>query len=412
MAIGLVLLVAGPFFAMSSAFFAGSAYAWCCSCACPACIPQQHNQTRQHITNEFKQHQNWMIDTFFNQYIRPAMQEMTEQLTAVGYQQVEIIGAFLDAKHQLETQRLFQEKQADAHKAYHPSEGICTFGTGAKALAASDRLAEYNATALTQQQLQRQLLTDRRSAAASSGGELIDRLNQFKTTYCNPNDNNNGLNQMCGNGGPPDRQNRDIDFTRLVDSPLTLELNYRDGGAPTPDEEDVIALSNNLFSHRLFKAIQPSYLDKESNQEDLLDARAVIAKRSVALNSFNSIVGMKSEGSSGSGEFLGAILKELAMPDNEVLEMLGDNPSYFAQMEVLSKKIYQDPRFYANLYDKPVNVARKGVAMQAIQLMQDRDLYRSQLRTEAMLSILLETELMKIQEDVEGRLTKITGQEG
>jgi hypothetical protein len=47
---------------------------------------------------------------------------MTEQLSAVAMQQMEIIGTFLDAKQQLETQRLFQEMAAQAQKDYTPSE--------------------------------------------------------------------------------------------------------------------------------------------------------------------------------------------------------------------------------------------------------------------------------------------------
>jgi len=40
---------------------------------------------------------------------------MTNQLTATSMQQVQIIGSFFDAKHQLETQRMFQQMTAEAH---------------------------------------------------------------------------------------------------------------------------------------------------------------------------------------------------------------------------------------------------------------------------------------------------------
>jgi hypothetical protein len=76
-------------------------------------------------------------------------------------------------------------------------------------------------------------------------------------------------------------------------------------------------------------------------------------------------------------------------------------PSYYAQMEVLTKKIYQNPDFYTNLYDKPANVERKEVAMQAIGLMQKFDLFKSYLRTEASLSVLLETSIQDLQDKVQ-----------
>lgn len=380
---------------------------------CCACVFAAHAATQAHITGQFIAHQLWMIEVFFKQYILRAMMMMTEQLTAVAMQQMFIVGSFFDAKHQLETQRLFQQLHAQAHKDYHPSEGVCEVGTAARALAASDRKAEFNMIALGQHSMQRQLLSNKTSAGVGTAGDVSDRVEKFKTTYCDPADNNSGLDTMCGGGGAADRRNKDVDFTRAIEAPLTLQVDFTNGTASNPDEEDVIALSKNLFAHTLFRTLPETYLKVGKNQEKYLDGRAVMAKRSVAQNSFNALVGMKSEGSGGSTAFLGAILRELAMPDDEIREVLGsERPSYFAQMELLTKKIYQNPDFYTNLYDKPVNVARKGVAMQAIQLMQDRDLYRSQLRTESMLSVLLEIEISKIQDSVQNEWDGVTGGEG
>ncbi len=100
--------------------------------------------------------------------------------------------------------------------------------------------------------------------------------------------------------------------------------------------------------------------------------------------------------------YLGAILVELGIPEEEIAEYLGDPanepeayPSYYAQLELLAKKIYQNPDFYANLYDKPANVARKSVALKAIDLMLDRAIYESQLRQEMSMSVLLSSRLRK-----------------
>ena len=73
--------------------------------------------------------------------------------------------------------------------------------------------------------------------------------------------------------------------------------------------------------------------------------------------------------------------------------MIGLRPSYYAQLELLAKKIYQNPDFYANLYDKPANVKRKRVALQAIELMLDRAIYESQIRQEMAASVLLSARL-------------------
>jgi len=137
-------------------------------------------------------------------------------------------------------------------------------------------------------------------------------------------------------------------------------------------------------------------------QKLYLQLRSVAAKRSVAQNTFNSIVGMKSEGTSDTSlvsggppltrSFLAAAFKQLmptGTPDAEIYAIIGENPSYYAQLEVLSKKIYQNPDFFSGLYDKPANIARKSTAMKAIDLMLDRVLYESELRQEMLLSVLL-----------------------
>ncbi len=76
-------------------------------------------------------------------------------------------------------------------------------------------------------------------------------------------------------------------------------------------------------------------------------------------------------------------------------------------MEVLTKKLYQNPMFYSELYDKPANVERKTVAMQAIELMQRRDMYRSVLRSEATLSVMLETALIEQQEKLSNEIARL-----
>lgn len=103
--------------------------------------------------------------------------------------------------------------------------------------------------------------------------------------------------------------------------------------------------------------------------------------------------------------YLKKLVVELGVPEDEVEDILGKNPSYFAQMEVLAKKIYQNPVFYTELYDKPANVDRKALALKAIGLMQDRDIYKSFLRSEAVMSVILEEMLMKQQTAITNELS-------
>ena len=140
-----------------------------------------------------------------------------------------------------------------------------------------------------------------------------------------------------------------------------------------------------------------------------MDARAISAKRAVASNSMGAITAMKVKGTDDSQPFIYALIKEMGGDDmsvDEIKELIGEKPSYFAQMEILTKKLYQNPNFYTELYDKPANVMRKDVAIQAATLMQKRDLYRSYLRSEMVLAVMLEAALQSEQNRIMNEINK------
>ena len=59
-------------------------------------------------------------------------------------------------------------------------------------------------------------------------------------------------------------------------------------------------------------------------------------------------------------------------------------------MDILTKKLYQTPSFYANLMEGKTNVARQSGAMESLELMQDRDIYNSMRRSEMLLALLIQ----------------------
>lgn len=385
-----------------------------CNCQkCATDIPQHYGQVRITISEEFELHRTWFVNNFWFENIRPALALMASQLTAVGMQQINMIGALLDAKNQLETQRLFQQMTAEAHKDYYPSEGMCTFGTTVRSLASSERKSDLAQTVLAERMGQRQRMAGDSLSKNSDDSDILSRLDVFRTTYCDPSDNAKGLETLCPNSDKPTRRNMDIDFTRNIESRMTLNVDFtEDNNTATPDEQDVFALAANLFSHNVpRRRLEPSMLARTDGKinlnvvESYMDLRAIFAKRSVAMNSFAAITGERAAGSPESAPYVKALIKELGLERPEEIEkFLGENPSYFAQMEVLTKKLYQNPTFYTELYDKPANIERKTAAMQAIGLMQDRDLFNSLLRTEAVLSVLLETMLQKEQSKIASNL--------
>ncbi len=399
------------------------------------------------IEDEFIELEEFIVHEMWEQSILPAMMLAAEQFTAVAIQQAMAIGMFIDAESQMDAQRLLQEIRAKVHKDYHPSVGMCEFGSVMKSIAATERRGEVTAVILAQRSQDRQL-----GQANSSGtyGNDLDhdvRIMHFKTLFCNEHDRGSALSSACSdvawtglNADTRVRVNKDIDYFTLVDSPWTMKLDFTneeiiDVSASTnpnihnEDEEHLLAMVSNLYAHKTFPRVPARLLVNDigkeltTMQKAYMDMRSIVAKRSVAENSFYAISAMKAEGNrrppptaGGSGPstlpmsariYMESILRELGVPAADTLTLLGDNPSYYAQMEVLTKKLYQNPDFYTNLYDKPANVERKTVALQAIKLMQKFDVLKSSLRNEASTSILLELAVMDLQREVEDQIQAI-----
>ena len=359
-------------------------------------IKQEAEEERKYITSELTKFENWLVGDFFNKYVRVAMQDMASTLTAAGLQQVAIFGTFLDGAQQLENQRTMQSLTADAHANYQTSTEMCAIGTVAIGLGAASRNGEALAIELARRSQARQLGSMDTAATTGPVSDRASRLARFKQRYCNPAANDGGLSAAICPNTPAAGQDRDIDYSATLAAPNDV-----------PDNADVIALDNNLFSSNLFTQQTEALFKNSTVIEPYLDARSVIAKRSVAENSFFALAGMKSAGSdtaNNSGAYVQAIFQQLGASADDAKALTGTRPSYYTLLDALTRRLYQSPAFFSNLYDTPANVARKDVAMQALGLMLDRDQYKSELRSEANLAVLLELDLTPAYQSVQRRI--------
>lgn len=345
----------------------------------------------------------------------PIWMYMAEQFTTTMMWHTETVGKFLDAKIQLETQDVFRRRMAETHKRYQPSVSMCTIGTNVRSLAASERKGELSAHAMNMRLMDRQLGTEGGSAVMGPASDQLGRIVYFRKRVCDRFDNNRhddnpntGFGNICDTAPRTDGTvNMDVDFTRLMMNPRTLNVDPTNiGGAQDNQSDKVYALAANLYGNKVPSLIQIGSDTQVAAANRLLDLRSVIAARSVAQTPYNALVGLKARGSAQSNtdtlQYMSLLLEELGMTATEVSAFLGENPSYYAQMEVMAKKMYQNPDFYRELYDKPENVKRKSVAMSAIAAMLDREIFESSIRAEAMLSQLLEMKVIIRQEGLDG----------
>ena len=360
-------------------------------------------------------------------YVQP-LQLMAEQLTVVAMQQIAIIGTFFDAKEQLEAQRTHQSLKAEAIKDYHPSDQMCRIGSYMRSLANAEIKMGHDHLVLSDVLLSK--YTNQQNMSTYLGGELDveTRIQQYARTYCDPRDNDSGLDVLCDYDGlvptppgaiNPRRVNKDVDFARTVEYPFTMDINFTDDQL-TDDEEDVIALGRNLYWTRAFSHATDEELNQ--NSEYFMQSREFSALAGLAHNSFTKLVSMKASspapppGVQPGWSYMKTMMREImAIPpggtaadrDNEINRLVGERPSYYAQMDVLTKKLYQSPNFYTNLYDKPVNIERINTSLEAIRLMQLRDHYDAALRREMLLSGLVENQIYTDAEKIQGILENL-----
>jgi hypothetical protein len=365
------------------------------------------------------QHEQWWDNTFWKNYFLVGLQQFTDRAAEAMIMQAAMIGGFMDAQNHLNAQRTLQEMTATAMKNYMPSEAVCQMGTLSRSLASSQARSRVVQLVMSERSQARQLGKQNMAGAPGPDDDRLSRLSQFQKTFCDPQDNNNGLAKLCGDaGGPNDRHNLDIDFTRAIDTKPTLNINMTDSSV-TPDEAGVFALGNNLYSHEIFKRSTSADLKgtgANDGRSAYMDFRSIVAKRSAAENSYNTLVGMKAAGTEASRIYIKQMLANLGMSETDIRRYINVPtkpsvpnppklfPSYSSQMEILTKKIYQDPSFYVHLMDKPANVQRQYAAMQSFGLMQQRDIFETIVRSEMLLSLIVEMEVAKYQDYVQNRI--------
>ena len=192
------------------------------------------------------------MGTFWLQHILPYLMLMNQHFVslAVAMDNAFYVGALLDGKQELEAQRLVNQLMADAHRDYLPSMGMCVFGTNVRSLADAERRGEYTRFVMSQRAQDREL--GHRNALGADGMhfDLRARMAQFKIRYCDTQQDGGELallvrDQRAGTKA----RNADVNYTQLVDSPLTLDIDFARATAPPTDEEtDIFALADNLYS--------------------------------------------------------------------------------------------------------------------------------------------------------------------
>ncbi len=389
------------------------AQARCCVCCPQAVLQLYHVQTVLVVTTAHTMAFTMLRDqllssVWWHMGVKPLLQQMALELNTAGWSQVAQIGAFIDGKVMNETLVDMQVHQAKIAKRQIPAVSMCKFASLNKSLAQADSRARMVHNVLNEYSLSR-TLGDGGMSGATKALDTASRYRTATSIHCDRQSQGGEMVNLCSAGTNSNGYtSKDINFTDAIDSANTINLGF-DGTIsslfnntdtnPYNNNEvaNVMAMKSFLYQNELPPRAPQSNLahDVDGHQSKYLRWRGSVAKRTVAENSFDSLVGMKTaSGVAGSAAYQ-AQLASLGASAADIAASTKAAPSYWAQMEQLTKTIYQNPDFYMNLYDNPNNVIRQSAAMEAVGLMQMRDYYESLIRSEMALSIMLDTEVSK-----------------
>jgi len=371
------------------------------------------------ITQDFFKayRKDFIMNSFYKCPVENNFKSLANEIRNVLYLKMAAFGSFLDASILNDSLREIQVSSAQSVQSYAPSDQICRFGTLSRSLSASDERVNLSRLVLSEIGLTKNLGTKSSISAAGRGQENDSRLKGFVDLFCDLNDNNNGLNKLCQTATiiKDIDLNKDVDYARLLGTGVTINADLTDTNA-TQDEKNLIALSHFLYGHRqpLKRITITDINETKGSIEQYTEYRSVVARRAAAQNSYNTLAAMKMAGSGASDQYLRATLNQIGLSGGDELKYLGAQntgypavkSSYNSQMNLLTRQVFQDPAFYANLMDSKANVKRTSASLQAIGLMQGRDTYRSMARSEMLINLLVELEARKMINNVQGKKIK------
>ena len=362
--------------------------------------------------NEYRR--DFIMDSFYTNTVEPDFKSVADEMGNAVRMRISAWGAMIDASIMNDTLKDLGVVTSQSLQGYTPSEQICRIGTLSRGLASSESKMDADRIVLSDGGLNKNLGRAYSISASGLGLEFESRLREFVEKFCSLKDNNDAMDGLCHIASPVVdwKHNRDIDYTRLLGYGTTINADLTDTNG-TWDESNLFAMGHYLYGHRQpTRRISYAELSSAGNSEELYaEYRSVAARRAAAQNTYNTLTAMKMAGSGGSEAYIKDVLQYIGISGTTADVFLGakTNPtdaavksSYNQQMNLLTKQIYQDPTFYANLMDSKANVKRTSAALQGIGLMQGRDTYRSMTRSEMLMAILVEMEAREIANNVQG----------
>lgn len=365
-----------------------------CSYNCPLVFAQ--NRINSYTTSRVNDHKSWVQNTLWPAILED-LQVLTDQLAGVSPAAMSSLGMITDGAQTQTTQRRLQKLKAESVNRNRPNLKMCSVATMTKGLTNSEDNGRVFSASLSNNMKTRFLGGENTQGADGVDSDKRARWNMFVSQYCDPDSENGALGEQCQNIDPANFD-KDVDFARLV------------GGADTIAAEDthaVTLMASYLYGHDIprnrFKGNSIDPKKNSRNYELYEQMRSIMAMRSIAANSFQSVVALKSEGPEETEEEKSrrqSTMIEMGYSSDFIANSMKASPSYVGRMNLMQDALFHNPGFYIDNISSPEHVSQTMTAMKAIENMYMDRLAESLKRQELLNSVWLELKLRKEQSDI------------
>jgi|GEM_PF-3360098 len=378
-------------------------------------INQQHELTNQHITDEFKINQNWLMNEFFEKYVKSSLRTILIEHGAGMQAQAVAQGGFIDAQQQLKSQSAMAENHGASTIAAQPAVGVCSAATVNSAISNAGTHSKTTAAGLATYAQQRARGEVGTAGATGAFAERTARYSRYNETNCNPGDFGGNADVTCQSSDG--RIAMDINQAALANNQLTLgDVNMLDS-TTSETEKDFYAQYSGSFINDLPKRPNAAILAVTENQDNYMHLRSAFGISSIFETGAANITGLRSQGDPAdaeTGTHLRALAQQQGMGTKEAAAYLGENPSLFSLLKTAGQTA-NSPQSFVNYMDNPANVQRMALSSRGTQAIIDNIAYNTELDMEAQLAALVALELGRFQEATQSRsnwITKETDQTG
>ena len=310
-------------------------------------------------------------EDFWQEGLRPAMQNMTRQIHTATIDQSRQYGSYYDASQQASALMKKQQQEYQESADSQISENACAATTVTSGIGDSISVKKAVTQALSKQKFNR---TNSKVGSVAAEGPIADmKLRESKyALFCDPSLN-------AGSAGctvEGELSNADLRWGNTVLNKLTLPyddvtplatpITALNGEAITTHGQAYRVAVEELLTNLVEPIVQnPVSVNKANTlngKTELALRRSEEARRQVAHHALSRMLAARTpSGAAGDGisTWINDIRQEAGVPT----AALSDNPSYYEVMHVLTKERFWDPEYFTQLGTEDLNVIEQEQAM-------------------------------------------------